>query len=50
MREAGLEDAVQKHIECASAAKGIELKRLDHGQSEIKYRKTHHVVIGSTLR
>lgn len=37
MREAGLEDAVQKHTECALAAKGIKLKRLDHGQSEIKH-------------
>ena len=43
MHEAGLEDAVQEHVECASAAKGIELKKLDHRQSEIKHHKTHIV-------
>lgn len=43
MYEAGLEDAVQELVECASAAKGIELKTLDHRQSEIKQHKTHLV-------
>lgn len=41
MHEAELEDAVQEHIEYASAAKGIDLKRLDQRQSEIKHHKPH---------
>lgn len=41
MHEAGLEDAVREHVQCASAAKGIDLKRLDHRQPEIKDHKTH---------